>query len=73
MSYSQGRLLIKLIDRECNQSSYDLIKAFLGKNTATFWQGVGFIFNMDLKSKYDPKGKDRVIEEVAQMVEAGVL
>jgi len=73
MTYSQGRLLIKLIDRECNQSSYALIKVFLGKNTASFWQGIGLIFNMDLKTEYDPKGEDKVIEEVIQMVEAGVL
>lgn len=73
MSYSQGKLLLKLIDRECNQSSYTLISAFLGKNRAAFWQGIGWVFNMNLKSEYDPKGKDRVIEEVVQMVEAGVL
>jgi len=72
-TFSQGRLFIKLIDRECNQSSYALIKTFLGKNKATFWQGIGLVFNMDLKTEYDPKGKDRVIEEVVQMVEAGVL
>ena len=73
MTYSQGRLLIKLIDRECNQSSYALIKVFLGKKTASFWQGIGLIFNVNLKTEYDPKGEDKVIEEVIQMVEAGVL
>ena len=72
-TFAQGRLFIKLIDRECNQSSYALIKTFLGKNKAAFWQGIGLVFNMDLKTEYDPKGKDRVIEEVVQMVEAGVL
>ncbi|MCL1944090.1 MAG: DUF4294 domain-containing protein [Candidatus Azobacteroides sp.] len=73
MSYSQGRLLIKLINRECNQNSYDLIKAFMGNGRAAFWQSMGLVFNMNLKSEYDPKEKDRAIEEVVQMVEAGVL
>ena len=73
LTTSQGRLLIKLINRECNQDSYTLIKAFMGKNKAAFWQGIGLIFNMDLKTEYDPKGKDKVIEEVVKMVEAGVL
>ncbi|MCD7971256.1 MAG: DUF4294 domain-containing protein [Candidatus Azobacteroides sp.] len=73
MSFSQGKLLIKLVDRECNQTSYNLIKAFLGNGRATFWQGIGKLFGANLKSEYDPEGKDRVTEEVVRLVEAGVL
>lgn len=73
MTKSQGKLLIKLIDRECNQSSYELIKAFLGSGRAFFWHGVGSIFGANIKSEYDPEGKDKLIEEVIQLVEAGLI
>lgn len=73
MSLSQGKLLLKLIDRECNQSSYTLIQAFLGSTRATFWQGIGSIFGANLKVEYDPNGKDKVTEEVINLIEAGLL
>jgi len=73
MSLSQGKLLIKLIDRECNQSSYALINAFLGGARATFWQGIGSIFGANLKAEYDPNGSDRITEEVINLIEAGLL
>lgn len=73
MSLSQGKLLIKLIDRECNQSSYQLIKTFLGPFRAGFWNFFASIFGASLKSEWDPEGKDAAAERIVQMVEMGIL
>jgi hypothetical protein len=71
MTFSQGKLLLKLIDREVGQSSYYLIKNYKGGFTAFFWQGIARIFGSDLKSQYDPYGKDSAIEELVRMYEDG--
>lgn len=73
MSVSQGRLLLKLIDRECSTTSYDLIKQYRGNVTAFFWQGVARLFGSNLKSEYDAQGNDKVLERVILMVESGQL
>jgi hypothetical protein len=73
MSYNQGKILIKLIDRECELSSYDLIKAYRGSFAAGFWQGVAKIFRTDLKSEYDPKNKDYMIERIIIRIDQGQL
>ena len=73
LNYRQGKLLVKLIDRECNSSSYDLVKAYLGSFAAGFWQGVGKIFGVSLKSEWDPDGKDKELERVCVMVEYGMI
>ncbi len=73
MSLSQGKLLIRLIDRECNQSSYDLVKAFLGPFRAGFWNMFAGMFGASLKTEYDPLGKDVETERVVLLVESGVL
>ena len=73
LTYSQGKLLIKLIDRECNNSSYDLIKAFLGPIRAGFYQSFAWIFGASLKKSYDPHGADRITERIVRQVEAGQL
>jgi len=73
LTYSQGKLLIKLIDRECNNSSYDLIKAFLGPIRAGFYQSFAWIFGASLKKSYDPNGADRITERIVRQVEAGQL
>lgn len=73
MSFSQGKLLIKLIDRECNQSSYNLLKAYLGGFRAGFWNIFAGMFGASLKSEYDPKGKDALTERVVILVENGLL
>ena len=73
MSINQGRLLLKLIDRECDQSSYDLIKVYRGSITAFFWQGVARIFGSNLKDGYDANDKDKMLERVILLVEAGQL
>ena len=73
LTLSQGKLLIKLIDRECNQSSYQLVGAFLGKFRAGFWNLFASMLGASLKSEYDPKGKDAMTERVVLLVERGQL
>ena len=73
LTYSQGKLLIKLIDRECHSSSYDMIKAFMGPIRAGFWQVFAWGFGASLKKEYDPEGVDRLTERVVLMVEAGQI
>ena len=73
LTYSQGKLLIKLIYRECNSSSYEAIQAFLGPVRAGFWQAFAWAFGASLKKQYDPEGTDRLTERVVLMVEAGQL
>jgi hypothetical protein len=73
LTYSQGKLLIKLVDRECNQSGYEVIKAFMGPTRATFYQIFAWTFKASLKKEYDPEGDDRLTERVVRQVEAGVL
>ena len=62
MTMTQGRLLIKLIDRETQNTSYTLIKDYRGKLAAAFWQGIARIFGTNLKEEYDPYGDDALIE-----------
>lgn len=73
MSLSQGKLMIKLIDRECNQTSYTLIKSFLGPFRAGFWNVFASLFGASLKTEWDPDGKDAAAERIVQMVEMGLL
>ncbi|MDR0833832.1 MAG: DUF4294 domain-containing protein [Candidatus Symbiothrix sp.] len=73
MTLAQGKLMIKLIDRECNQSSYTILKAFLGPLRAGFWNLFAGLFGASLKSDYDPAGKDAATERVVQLVEMGLL
>jgi len=73
LTYSQGKLLIKLIYRESHSSSYELIQAFLGPVRAGFYQAFAWAFGASLKKEYDPEGIDRLTERVVLMVEAGQL
>ena len=73
MTITQGRILIKLIDRETSNSSYDLIREYRSVITATFWQGIARIFGTNLKSKYDPEGEDYLIERIINEIELGRL
>ena len=73
LTYSQGKLLIKLIYRESNSSGYELIQAFLGPLRAGFYQAFAWAFGASLKKEYDPEGVDRLTERVVLMVEAGQL
>jgi len=73
LTYSQGKLLIKLIDRECNSPAYDLVKAFLGPIRSGFYQAFAWVYGASLKKEYDPDGTDKLTERVVLMVESGQL
>ena len=73
LSFTQGRILIKLLDRETGSISYDILKEFRGGFTAWFFQGIAKMFDYNLKSEYDPEGDDKIIEEVVKQVEQGNL
>ena len=73
LTYSQGKLLIKLVYRECNSSSYQLIQAFLGPVKAGIYQAFAWTFGASLMKKYDGEGTDRLTERVVRLVEAGQL
>lgn len=73
MTYTQGRILIKLVDRETSHTTYELIKHFKGGVSAMFWQSIARIFSTNLKYEYDPDGDDRWIEEIVVKIENGLL
>jgi Domain of unknown function (DUF4294) len=73
MTITQGRLLIKLIDRETQNTSYSLIREYRGKLTAAFWQGIARIFGSNLKEEYDAYGDDALIESIIREIDAGRL
>ena len=73
MTVTQGMILIRLIDRETQNTSYDLIKEYRGKITAAFWQGIARLFGTNLKEEYDPVGDDFLIEMIIAEIDAGRL
>lgn len=72
-TFSQGKILIKLVYRETGSSSYELVAELRGKFRAFFWQTFARIFGFNLKDGYDPEGEDKEIEFIVQMIEAGQL
>ncbi len=73
LSVTQGRLLIKLVDRETGDTSYELVKELRGNISAVFWQALARLFGSNLKSEYDPVEEDRLIEEIIVLIENGQL
>ena len=73
LTFSQGKLLIKLINRETDSSSYELVKAFLGPFKAGFYQAFAAIFGASLKKEYHPEGEDAEIERIVLLVESGQI
>ncbi|MDE5551641.1 MAG: DUF4294 domain-containing protein [Muribaculaceae bacterium] len=75
MTKSQGKILLKLINRETDQSSYNIVKAFLGSFRAGFWQTFGRFFGMNMKAGFHPdkNREDAIIERVATLIEQGTL
>lgn len=73
LSFSQGKILIKLIHRETKNTSFDLVKDYRGSFVAFFYQSFARIFGYNLKVEYDPYGEDRNIETIVQMLESGAL
>ncbi|MFO7657282.1 MAG: DUF4294 domain-containing protein [Bacteroidales bacterium] len=73
LTITQGRILIKLIDREIGETSYDLLKDLKGSFSAFFWQTIARIFGSNLKNRFDSEGEDRLINEIVILIEKGVL
>ncbi|NLA24964.1 MAG: DUF4294 domain-containing protein [Bacteroidales bacterium] len=73
MTLSQGVLLVKLVDRETGNTSFELIKELKGSITAFFWQSIALLFKNNLKAEYDPDGKDKDVEMLVRHYEAGTL
>ena len=73
LTFAQGKLLIKLVDRQTNSTGYELVKAFLGPFRAGFYQAFAALFGASLKKEYDPEGEDAMTERVVRMVENGQL
>ena len=71
LSINQGRILIKLIDRETGDTSYELVKELRGSFSAFMWQSLARLFGSNLKSDYDPNGEDKLIEAAIKQIEAG--
>ena len=73
LTMSQGKVLVKLIDRETGRTSYELVKELRGSFTAFVWQGIARLFGHDLRSNYDRLGDDRMIEVIVERIERGDL
>ncbi len=73
MTRSQGKILLKLIDRETEYTSYEIVREFRGGFVAGFWQGVAKIFGANLKTEYDREGDDKMLEQIVLLYEAGLL
>ncbi len=73
MTRSQGKLLIKLIDRETGKSSYEIIKLSRGTFRAIFWNSMSSVFGLSLKERYEKDGDDATIEMIVNLIEKGVI
>lgn len=73
LTFTQGKILIKLIDRETSETSFTLLKELRGGVTAFFYQGFARIWGYNLKTEYDPQGEDSMIELIIHMIETGQL
>ncbi len=73
LTFSQGKLLIKLVDRQTNSTGYELVKAFLGPFRAGFYQAFAALFGASLKKEYDPTGEDAMTERVILLVQSGAI
>jgi hypothetical protein len=69
----QGIILVKLIDRETGNTSYDLIKQLRGSFSAFLWQSLARLFGSNLKLEYDPEGDDVFIEDIVRQIELGLI
>lgn len=73
LNFSQGKILLKLVDRETGDPTYQIVKDLRGSIAAFFWQNLSRLFGYNLKEKYDPEGKDRDIENIVLMIENGTI
>ena len=73
LTITQGRILIKLIDRETSKTSYEVVKELRGSFQAAFWQAIARIFGSNLKTEFDPEGEDKMLNEIMIMIEKGQI
>ena len=73
LTITQGRILIKLVDRETGNTSYSIIKDYRGNFSAFFWQSIAIFFGENLKENYNPQEEDRLIEDIVTRIENGQL
>lgn len=73
LTFSQGKMLIKLVDRQCNQTSYELIKTYMGGFKAGFYNAFASLFGASLKKEYDPEVDDRLTERCILLIESGQM
>lgn len=73
MTFSEGKVLLKLIDRETNYTAFQIIKEFRGGFVAGFWQMCARMFGNNLKMEYDPDDKDEMLEQIVTYYEMGWL
>jgi hypothetical protein len=73
MTFTQGRILIKLINRETGETTYNIVKELKGSLNAFFWQSIARLFGSNLKLEYDPYGEDMMIEDIVVRIENGEL
>lgn len=73
LTLSQGRMLLKLIDRETGRTTYTIVKYFRGGLMASFWQGVAKMFGSDIRAPFDPEGEDKLLNELVILLEEGML
>ena len=73
LTFAQGKLLIKLIDRQCDMTSYQLIKTYMGSFKAGFYNAFATLFGASLKKEYDPDVDDRLTERCILLIESGQM
>ncbi len=73
LTFTQGRILIKLINRETGSTTYEIVKELKGSLSAIFWQSIARLFSSNLKLEYDAKGDDRMIEDIVIRLENGMI
>ncbi|MFP4367821.1 MAG: DUF4294 domain-containing protein [Bacteroidales bacterium] len=73
LTITQGRLLIKLIDRETGNTSYELVRELRGSFSAFFWQAIARLFGSNLKAEFDAEGEDKLIDQIVHLIENGQI
>ncbi len=73
LSFNQGIVLLKLIDRETGKTTYRIVDELRGKITAFFYQSIARLWHYNLKDQYDPNGRDAEIESIVRMIETGKI
>jgi hypothetical protein len=74
LTVTQGRILLRLVDRETGNTTYEILKEFRGSVSALFWQGIAWVVGTNLKTQYNPSsGEDKTIEQIIKQIEEGSI